>query len=175
MPEGHVLRRFVLSTPLCLPRLVPSPDSSSPFPPYLSLRHSLSFILFLSFFLSRRTCCPSSLDLYVLLSRSFVLSPLLFSPSASSLQIYNALACNKRLRASFTIMSSFQVPRGLIELRPFRSAGLRRQVCQRCLKLGRLRDDYREVRNFDLLMRFVFYALEESRTYKRRAASGARK
>lgn len=71
-----------------------------------------------------------SLDVPVVLPRS-QLHPSLSclccaSPFASSLQIYNALACNKRLCASFTIMSSLQVPRGLIELRPFRNTGPRR-------------------------------------------------
>lgn len=129
MPEGHVLRRFVLSTPLCLPHPVPSFDSLS---------------LFLPFFL----------DVPVIFSHSLRSSSLLLSSSlvarrfsASSLQIYNAFACNKRLRASFTIMSSLQVRRGLIELRPVRST---RQECPRYFKMGLCK---RKI-CFDLLMRF---------------------
>lgn len=96
-----------------------------------SLSHpSLSFSLFhsLSLFFSFLTYLLSFLarSLHPLFSLSPSIHRCCTSPSVSSLQIYNALACNKRLCASFTIMSSLQVPRGLIELRPFRSAGLRR-------------------------------------------------
>lgn len=88
--------------------------------PFFPLSYSPSpFLSFLTYLLSflARSLHPSSLALtFVRRSRRYA------SPSASFLQIYNALACNKRLRASFTIMSSLQVPRGLIELRPFRSA-----------------------------------------------------
>lgn len=162
MPEGHVLRRFVLSTPLCLPHLILFPDL--PFPLLSFLTHSLFLIpLYIPYY----TCLLSFPTLPVVLLHSlffFISFPLssslsLLHFSASSLQIYNALGCNKRLRASFTIMSSLQVPRGLIELRPFRSAGRR----QECLKMG-LRG---RVVYFDLLMRFVFYAREKSRTYVR--------
>lgn len=115
MPEGHVLRRFVLSTPLYLSRLVPSPA------PFFPLSYSPS--PFLSFFLDVPVVLPRSIFTSSSLALTFVRRSRRYaSPSASFLQIYNALACNKRLRASFTIMSSLQVPRGLIELRPFRSA-----------------------------------------------------
>lgn len=85
--------------------------------PSLMFSFSLSFFLDVPVVLPRSIFTSSSLALtFARRSRRYA------SPSASFLQIYNALACNKRLRASFTIMSSLQVPRGLIELRPFRSA-----------------------------------------------------
>lgn len=92
-----------------LPQPLFSPLSYSPSP-------FLSFLTYLLSFLARSLHPPLSLSPSLRRSRRYA------SPSASFLQIYNALACNKRLRASFTIMSSLQVPRGLIELRPFRSA-----------------------------------------------------
>lgn len=117
--------RLLFASLVSLLSLIPRPLSAlshSSLSLCLSFSFSLSFLTYLLSFLAR-SLHPS---LPLPHRRSFIhRSRCCASPSGSSLQIYNALACNKRLRASFTIMSSLQVPRGLIELRPFRNAGLR--------------------------------------------------